>query len=177
MAPSPIPFLLHPAPHHPADIPAHPSIPNPFPPSTHGETADSHPPLPLFVQAALTQAREFITTTIPGKSFIADPKLRSSPPSSGQVQVSSGTIKHTGLTGKGAAADAKEDKWFARRTVLENRAVRGSASFQEFVDGLKDNHLLNEIEYEPKISAVDDIAKWDCSGVEGEGGWRGWRPA
>ncbi|OJD14059.1 hypothetical protein AJ78_05565 [Emergomyces pasteurianus Ep9510] len=169
----PIPSLLHLTPLLPSEIPAHPSIPSPLPPSPNGETTDSRPPLPLFIQAALTQAREFITTSIPGKSFTAEPKLRSSPPSSSQVQVSSGIIKHTTLTGKTPAADSKGDKWFARRTVLENRAVKGTASFQEFVGGLKDNHLLNEVEYEPKISAIEDIAKWDCSGVEVEGGWSG----
>ncbi|PGH00539.1 hypothetical protein GX51_05754 [Blastomyces parvus] len=173
MSPSPMPFLLHLTPLSPSEIPAHPSIPYPFPPSTDGGNTDSRPPLPLFLQAALTQAREFLTTTLPGKSFTVDPKLRDSPPASAQVQVSSGTIKYTPLTSKSPAAADKEDKWFARRTVLDNRAAKGTASFEEFVQGLKDDHLLNEMEYEPNITAVEDIAKWDCSELEVEGGWSG----
>lgn len=173
MSPSTIPFLFHLAPLPPSEIPAHPSIPYPIPPSTNGETTDSRPPLPIFLHAALTQAREFITTTIPDKSFTVNPKLRDSPPSSAQVQVLTGTVKYTPLTSKGRAADSKEVKWFARRTIHDNRAVSGTASFEEFVHGLKDDHLLNEMEYEPNITAVEDIAKWDCSAVEIEGGWSG----
>ncbi|OJD23087.1 hypothetical protein ACJ73_05561 [Blastomyces percursus] len=172
MSPS-IPFLLHLTPLPPSEIPAHESIPYPLPPSTDGGNPDSRPPLSLFLQATLTQAREFLTATVPGKSFAVDPKLRDSPPSSAQVQVSSGAIKYTRLTSKSPAAADKEDKWFARRTVLENRPAKGTASFQEFVQGLKDDHLRNEMEYEPNITAVEDIAKWDCSGVEVEGGWSG----
>ncbi|KKZ64740.1 hypothetical protein EMCG_09374 [[Emmonsia] crescens] len=170
MSPSIIPFLFHLAPLPPSEIPAHPSIPYPIPPSNNGETTDPRPPLSIFLHAALTQAREFITTTIPDKSFTVDPKLRDSPPSSAQVQVLTGTVKYTPLT---RAADSKEFKWFARRTVHDNRAVSGTASFEEFVHGLKDDHLLNEMEYEPNITAVEDIAKWDCSAVEIEGGWSG----
>ncbi|EQL34898.1 hypothetical protein BDFG_03339 [Blastomyces dermatitidis ATCC 26199] len=173
MSPSPIPFLLHLTSLPPSEIPAHESIPYPFPPSEDGGNPDSRPPLPLFLQAALTQALEFLTTTVPGKSFTTNPKLRASPPSSAQVQVSSGSIKYTPLTSKSLAAADKEDKWFARRTVLDNCAAKGTASFQEFVQGLKDDHLLNEMEYEPNITALEDIAKWDCSGVEVEGGWSG----
>ncbi|KLJ09827.1 hypothetical protein EMPG_14744 [Blastomyces silverae] len=173
MSPSPIPFLLHLTPLPPSEIPAHESIPYPFPPSSDGGNPDSRPPLPLFLQAALTQAREFLTTTVPGNPFTAHRKLRDSPPSSAQVQVSSGTIKYTQLTSKSPAAADKADKWFARRTVHDNRAAKGTASFQEFVQGLKDDHLRNEMEYEPNITAVEDIAKWDCSGVDVEGGWSG----
>lgn len=173
MSPSTIPFLLHLAPLSPSEIPAHPSIPYSSPSSASDGAIDARPSLSLFLHAALTQARDFITTTVPGESFTADRKLYDSPPSSTPVQISSGTVKYTPLASKNPAAPQKEDKWFARRTVLDNRTTTGNASFQEFVEGLKDSHLMNEMEYEPNITAVEEVAKWDCSGVEVEGGWSG----
>ncbi|EER41944.1 conserved hypothetical protein [Histoplasma capsulatum var. duboisii H88] len=173
MSPSTIPFLLHLAPLSPSEIPAHPSIPYSSPSSASDGAIDARPSLSLFLHAALTQARDFIATTVPGESFTTDRKLYDSPPSSTPVQISSGTVKYTPLASKNPATPQKEDKWFARRTVLDNRTTMGNASFQEFVEGLKDSHLMNEMEYEPNITAVEDIAKWDCSGVEVEGGWSG----
>jgi hypothetical protein len=52
-------------------------------------------------------------------------------------------------------------------------AKRGSASFEEFVGGLRDDHTENEMAYTPSVSNVQKLLEWDCS-ANGEVG-DGWR--
>ncbi|PGH00829.1 hypothetical protein AJ79_08080 [Helicocarpus griseus UAMH5409] len=163
-----IPSLLHPVPLPPSSIPAHPSIPFPFPSSTN---ADSRPTLTQFLHSALTEANTFITGTVTKKPFSKDSKPHPSPPSLAQVELSTGSLKATPIHSASAAANNKEDKWFVRRTVHENRAVKGTAEFSEFVRGLKEDHSVNEMAYTPSISDVKRIAEWDCKEVKLEGGW------
>ncbi|KAK2793082.1 hypothetical protein FQN52_002230 [Onygenales sp. PD_12] len=172
MSQSAIPSLLHLHPLAPSSIPAHPALPFPFPVSKEGETPDTRPSLPPFIHSALTQAHSFVTSTVP-KEFTPDPKRRTSPPSTATVKLLSGTLRQTPLHPASLASKNKEDKWFARCSVHDDRPAKGTASYEEFVRLLKDDHLSNELEYAPTMSSVDEIAKWDCDAMEIEGGWSG----
>ncbi|KAK2810357.1 hypothetical protein FQN50_003088 [Emmonsiellopsis sp. PD_5] len=172
MSQSAIPSLLHLHPLPPSSIPTHPALPFPFPVSKDGETPDTRPSLPPFIYSALTQAHSFITTTVP-KEFTPDPKPRTSLPSTAPVKLLSGTLRQTPLHPASLASKNKEDKWFARRSVHDDRPAKGTASYEEFVRLLKDDHLSNELEYAPTMSSVEEIAKWDCDAMEVEGGWSG----
>lgn len=64
--------------------------------------------------------------------------------------------------------------WVSRRSVHGNAAEPGTASFEEFVRGLRDDHTENEMKYTPSVSNVEKILEWDC---EIDGGFEddGWK--
>ncbi|EEH44880.1 uncharacterized protein PADG_01169 [Paracoccidioides brasiliensis Pb18] len=159
------PSLIRPIPLSPSAIPAHPSIALPL--SSNDGTTRSHPSLSEFIHTTLTQAYTFITDTVPGKTFTADPKLRHALHSTAEVKLFSGATQSTSRSSK------KDDKWFARRSVHQNCAVKGTASYEEFVHALKDNHFENESQYVQSLKSAETIAEWDCSGLDIEGGWSG----
>lgn len=95
-----------------------------------------------------------------------DKKLRSSPPSKAKVELSSATIHVESESGDG-------EHWVSRRSVHDDAAEPGTASFDEFVGGLRDDHTENEMKYTPSVSNIEKVLEWDCE-VDGEigGGWR-----
>ncbi|KAK2768739.1 hypothetical protein FQN54_000595 [Arachnomyces sp. PD_36] len=139
-------------------IPSHSDLPNSNP--------DSNPPLYPFLLSALTEANTFISETVP-QTFTVDPKLRSSPPSKAKVELSTATIRR-----EGALQDDGE-YWVSRRSVHDDDAEgKGSASFEDFVRGLRDDHTENEMAYTPSVSGVEKVLEWDCDDEQVGGGWR-----
>jgi hypothetical protein len=49
--------------------------------------------------------------------------------------------------------------------------VAGSASWEEFRRGLRENHSENEMAYTPSVTSVERLLEWPTEG-EIEGGWR-----
>lgn len=47
----------------------------------------------------------------------------------------------------------------------------GSASWEEFRRGLRENHSENEMAYTPSVTSVERLLEWPTEG-EIEGGWR-----
>lgn len=85
--------------------------------------------------------------------------------------------------GKGARQGKKKSKgknnnkkrakeyWYARQSVHDDEPVHGSASWAEFVGGLRDDHVVNEMDYTPSVSSADEILDWHVRGDEVEG-WK-----
>ncbi|KAL5692558.1 hypothetical protein EMGR_005995 [Emarellia grisea] len=103
--------------------------------------------------------------TIPN-TFKVDPKPRSSPPTTAKVQLLKGTIRHR----KGSVR-GEEEFWACRKSVHQDTAVDGSASWEEFRRGLRENHSENEMAYTPNVTSVERLLEWPTEG-EIEGGWR-----
>lgn len=99
-----------------------------------------------------------MATTIP-QTFKTDKKHRSSPPSAAKVQLSTGTIEDS-------------EFWVCRRSVHVDAAAKGTASWDEFEKGLRENHSENEMAYTPSVTAVEHLLDWPIQ-AEIEGGWRG----
>lgn len=95
--------------------------------------------------------------------------MRPSPPSRAWVELSSATIHPD----SGSTDREDGEHWVSRRSVHEDLAEPGTASFEEFVSGLRDNHTENEMKYTPSVSDVERILEWDC-GKDGEVG-NGWK--
>ena len=156
----PIPSVLHLKSIPFSSLPAHSSLP----------ASPNRPALHRFLLSVLTEANLFISETVP-QDFKVDKKLRSSPPSEAKVQLSSKTIQNKpGSTS--TRSEDEEEYWVSRRSVHIDLAERGTASFEEFVKGLRDDHTANEMAYTPSVSNVEKLLEWDCEADgEVEGGW------
>lgn len=87
------------------------------------------------------------------------------------MQLSSVTIP----TKPGSASsqeDAGGEYWVSRQSVHEDSSELGTASFDEFVRGLRDDHTENEMAYTPSVTSIEKILEWDCETDGGFGG--GW---
>lgn len=137
------------APLQPSALPAHPSLP----------TSSSSVSLSAFVCEVLNEALAFSDTIIP-TTFQNKGSPKSSAPSTAKVQLLTSDV-------------LKGETWFARRSEHKDAAVDGSASYQEFEDGLYCNHSVHEMEYTPdvfdaykvldyraEITRVDSFDKW-----------------
>lgn len=71
----------------------------------------------------------------------------------------------------------QDETWFLRRSVHEDRAVEGAASWDEWVRCFKKDHAQAEKEFTPTVMETHVEREWDCSGVsielEGET-WGDW---
>ena len=58
--------------------------------------------------------------------------------------------------------------WFLRRSIHQNDAVNGSASWEEFEQCFKDDHAKYEKAYTPTVSKTTRLHEWNCSGMDVE---------
>ncbi|KAF7118069.1 hypothetical protein CNMCM5793_007455 [Aspergillus hiratsukae] len=140
--------LIRLSPHPFSSLPAHPSLtssPSPSRPSLHS-----------FLATALSEAHTLLTDTIPN-TFKVESKQRSSPPATAKVQLLKRTIG--------------SEFWACRKSVHQDAAVDGSASWEEFRRGLRENHSENKMAYTPTVTSVERLLEWPTEG-EIEGGWR-----
>ncbi|KAL1968490.1 hypothetical protein VTN77DRAFT_1700 [Rasamsonia byssochlamydoides] len=131
-----------------SSLPPHPSL--------NDRSSTSRPSLETFLHSALTEALTLVSTTIP-QTFKTDKKLRSSSPSAAKVQLSTLAIDN--------------EFWVCRRSVHVDAAEEGTATWEEFEKGLRENHSENEMAYTPSVTAVEHLLEWPIQ-AELEGGWR-----
>lgn len=152
-----MPSLIHLAPRSFSSLPSHPAL----------DPSPSRPQLHTFIHSALTEAHDFFTTTIP-QTFQVDPKLRSSPPASAKVQLS--TCSLPAQPGGNRPKNSSNEFWVCRQSFHRDAAEDGTASWDEFRKGLRENHSENEMEYTPSVTAVERLLQWP-SVREIDGGW------
>lgn len=66
----------------------------------------------------------------------------------------------------------EEEFWVCRQSVHEDAPQTGTACWDEFVSGLRRNHVYNEMAYTPSVTGVARLLDWPIQD-EIEGGWRG----
>ncbi|KAL1982138.1 hypothetical protein VTN96DRAFT_1734 [Rasamsonia emersonii] len=132
-----------------SSLPPHPSL-------NDRSSSTFRPSLETFLHSALSETQTLVATTIP-QTFKTDKKLRSSSPSAAKVQLSTGTIDN--------------EFWVCRRSVHVDAAEEGTATWEEFEKGLRENHSENEMAYTPSVTAVEHLLEWPIQ-AEIEGGWR-----
>lgn len=182
--------LIRLAPRPLSSLPAHPAL--------DAAGATDTPDLHEFALALLSEARSFVAETVP-QTFVPDAKgTRASPPSAAKVELltavrtaahastSSGTSGGSSSNShsrsrsirrhasKSSASDVDSEFWVCRRSVHEDAARAGTASWAEFEHGLRENHSENEMAYTPSVSRVDRLVEWEVAGggVLAERGWR-----
>jgi hypothetical protein len=68
----------------------------------------------------------------------------------------------------------RDEFWALRQSVHENSAVKGSASWAEFVRCFKEEHAVAEVAFTPGILGTTLNHEWDCTDVEIEAGGAQW---
>lgn len=120
-------------PHHPGLAP------------TQSERATTND-LQTFVHDILTEGVEFSDSVIPS-SFHKRGSPKASGISTAKVQLLECTL-------------VKGETWFGRQSLHENAAVEGSASWDEFEQGLFDNRSVHEMEYTPTVFEAHKVVDW-----------------
>ncbi|EAW11806.1 SRPBCC family protein [Aspergillus clavatus NRRL 1] len=141
--------LIRLTPHPFSSLPAHPSL------DSSSSSSPSRPSIQEFLRTILSEAQTLLADTIP-ETFEVDRKLRPSPPATANVQLWRRTLRPA----PGAASSRKDEFWACRKSIHEDAVVEGSASFDEFRAGLRDNHAENERAYTPSVAALNRLLDW-----------------
>ncbi|PHH60047.1 hypothetical protein CDD81_2176 [Ophiocordyceps australis] len=72
-----------------------------------------------------------------------------------------------------AKAD-RQETWAARRSVHNEAAAAGTASWEEWLWCFKESHAEAEKDFTPSIVSTRSSQQWDCSGIEVELGSDSW---
>ncbi|KAJ5936350.1 Serine-threonine protein kinase 19 [Penicillium verhagenii] len=92
-------------------------------------------------------------------SFKEDPRLRVSKPASANVKLFRNWRK---LSDEDVSErDNKPEFWVCRQSEHPSFEVPGTASWPEFLAGLRTNHAENEMEYTPSVTSVDRLLAWE----------------
>ncbi|KAJ5612801.1 hypothetical protein N7510_005995 [Penicillium lagena] len=150
--------LIQLSPHPFASLPAHPSLPS----------SPSRPELSQFVTTALREAISLLDTTIPS-TLTADSKPRSSPPSHAKVKLLRGWRKPADSDSPQVRnGSGKGEFWVCRQSEHVDSAAPGTASWEEFEDGLRQDHAKHEMEYTPSVTGVERLLQWEGPEMETE---------
>ena len=149
------------------ELPAHPSI-------AQSASDDQRPKLLSFLKAILDEGSSFLskesleTTFNPASS-------KSSPPSTADVEVLKRDISAAAINDvswetaplprqKPQLHQVGAEYWFARRSQHANvssKEKQGSASWDEFVFGLRDDHSKHEFDFTPTLYDAHHILDWN----------------
>lgn len=147
----------------------HPAAANPDNTTEPTAPPPSRPDLHTFLHTVLTEAQNFLITTIP-RTFKIEGKPRTSPPATAKVQLLNRLIRADEQE-LDHAGSREDEYWVCRRSLHLDAPVDGTASWEEFRAGLRENHSENELEYTPSLSGVERLVEWPLQ-EEIEGGWR-----
>jgi hypothetical protein len=144
-----------------------------LPPPT--ATADDLTPLLISI---LQEAVPFIDGAAPRSGSAPDSRLwkhksdRSSADSAAKVEVWERTIGEGELARTRAAGEsdkrrkAEGETWCARRSVHDDAARQGTASWDEFERCFRLEHAEAEEAFTPTVVATHEALAWDCDGIE-----------
>ncbi|CZT16687.1 uncharacterized protein RCC_02522 [Ramularia collo-cygni] len=145
----------------PAELPSHPLL-------ASQQSAEQTAPVPAnnFAQEALNEAHQFVTSYWPEK-FTIKSKTKQSSPSTALVELLSHEIPPKLLPPHTAS-----EAWFARTSIHENAAKAGTASWEEFDAGLRQDHSIHETDYTPDCIHAHQVLTWDDQSGGEVVGWQ-----
>ncbi|PKS10572.1 hypothetical protein jhhlp_002326 [Lomentospora prolificans] len=111
------------------------------------------------------------TKTFPGSSAPVEVLERIIPVAELELVMARSQLAH----GHDQATKLHSEVWACRRSVHEDTARKGTASWDEFVSAIKVHHAEAEEDFTPNIRRVHTPLEWDCSGVEAEEGGLIWQ--
>lgn len=140
------PLPLSSLPPHPLIIPSALTSLQNTPAGTRASNGAGQPDLRAFTAELLREAVNFADKVVP-ETFTTKGKPKPSSPSTAPVQMLSSDV----MSG---------EYWIARKSVHENAASKGTASFDEFLVGLYNDHSQHEQEYTPDCYDARRVLKW-----------------
>lgn len=134
--------------------------------------ATTAPPEELtpFITSLLQEAVPFIDTAAPRAADFTDPAVPA-PPASNTLWKPKGTKSHPDSTAKielservvsGGEGEGQQhqETWACRRSVHQDAASKGTASWAEFEDCIRDRHAETEDAFTPTVLAHREAASW-----------------
>jgi len=134
----------------PSALPGHPLL----------EGSGSLASLSEFVCEVLDEALAFSESAIP-TTFQPKGSLKNSSPSTAKVQLLSSDV-------------LKGEAWFARRSEHKDVPSEGTASYQEFENGLYYNHSVHEMDYTPDVFDACKVLDYQDQ-ISQDESFRNWR--
>ena len=147
-----------------AELPAHPSLPHS--PTPH------RPQLALFLRAILDEGVSFLSPTSFHSTF-AHSTTKSSQPSAADVEVWKRDISASDIgdlpwsdspVSRKRPDNIATEYWFVRRSKHENISSKqkaGTARWDEFVFGLRDEHSKHEADFTPTLYDARHVLDWN----------------
>jgi hypothetical protein len=155
--------LLHMHPLPPSSLPAHPTL---------APYQTNPPPASSFIKRALDEGLALATDDL-ANHFTSVSKTKTSPPATANVELLTRSIPASSLPAhvKGSGdSSAKGEAWFARRSIHEDKASAGSASWEEFQQGLSGKeHSVHESDYTPEVYDAVKVIEWADEEVKVDG--------
>ncbi|EME87950.1 uncharacterized protein MYCFIDRAFT_75783 [Pseudocercospora fijiensis CIRAD86] len=130
------------------ELPSHPQLKD--------HESSTSPDVQSFVQALLNEGHAFITD----QKIWQDAGQKNASPAKASVKIT----KYSRTT----PGSQSEETWFQRTSLHENKAEPGTATFDEFDNGLRENHSKNEQEYTPGLVEVHELLNYKAL-LEGKG--------
>lgn len=118
-----------------------------------------------FITTFLQEAVPFIDTAAPRAADFTDPAVPA-PPASNTLWKSKGTKSHPDSTAKielserVVSSGEGQETWACRRSVHADAASRGTASWAEFADCIRDRHAETEDAFTPTVLAHREAISW-----------------
>ena len=120
-----------------------------------------------FITALLQESVPFIDTAAPRAADFTDPAVPA-PPASNTLWKSKGTKSHPDSTAKielservvSVQGGGSNETWACRRSVHADEATRGTASWAEFADCIRDRHAETEDAFTPTVLAHREAVSW-----------------
>ena len=171
--PAPVGNLVRLAPLLLNELPTHASLPaTPIDGAGSNEAERPKPQLLTFLRAILDEGGAFLSKSTFQSTFTSQ-SSKSSPPSTTNVEIwkrdiSSSEIENISWDSPPIPRRKPEalgtEHWFARRSRhpnLSSKEKKGSASWDEFVFGLRDQHSKHECDFTPTLYDAHLILDWN----------------
>lgn len=154
-------------PFQPSQLPAHADL------TTTDEPA--RPKLDSFIREVLEEANKFATSVIPNK-FKVKTENKSASPATAGVQLLSYEVD-TILSPVNGETTGKllTENWFARISKHENAAKDGTATWEEFDAGLRQDHSVHEMDYTPDLKDAHLVADYGPELANLQGSFGEWQ--
>ncbi|PNS13899.1 hypothetical protein CAC42_1390 [Sphaceloma murrayae] len=125
-----------------------------------------------FAREVLNEAESFATDYW-SKKFKVKSSKKSSPPSTAPVELLIHDVHVDDMPEevRGGAISGIAETWFARSSIHENKAKKGTAEWAEFERYLLDDHSEHEKDYTPAVYDAHKVLDWGSTGLQGIEGW------
>lgn len=141
-----------------SELPAHPEL---------TVKQSNAPEVRTFVSDALEEGNKFMISYMPSKFALKDANKKSSP-ATADVKLTTHELQVRDLPREVQGSGAGNESWFARTSIHDNKAEEGTASWDEFDNGLRVDHSQHEKDYTPGVLDAHEVMNWDESlgGIE-----------
>jgi Protein of unknown function (DUF3074) len=139
---------------------------------TAGKTKVATPDLKTFITNVIVEGISFIDSVAPKDGSASTWKAKGSPKKYASSQATVHLYEKTipgrvldKIDGMGKVYERRDETWFCRKSCHQNKAEKGTASWDEFKHSFKEHHAETEDAFTPTIIGAREAITWDTSGI------------